>query len=526
MESGSELDVRPYVGARWFSRFLGAPPVADDLSTRDDFCALGDVATIGLGMKSGADAWFFVKTPGQPKIGDIGRPRLRATIPIIGHGGWEGELSASDLVPALLNPHTLITRRRGQSSLRRLAPPARVDVAYVVPQDRQPAAGLAEYIAHGERQHVDDGPLVQGNADGNRWWRQKRVGLRSPWALPYNSAYDYGPHDNTGGRILNGRFVGVTPLDGVDTDLLGAVLLSTFVNVTRLQEGVATGSEGAYDVGPPAAKLMRVPDVHRLTNADGIAAVRTALAKLRADNEIPPAPDRRGNVDPRRRALDEAILQALDMNAGQAAVLLDAVYSGYAEWRAATEDVEKRMREHRKALSAAGRNRTEDPTEVVARHLADELSGTGALPALPADELPADVGLQTVAVSDTYAGPDQDSLFEGGTITAPNGTKVDLGDYERARYTAMLVEIGFSSPVLVPVSAETCRQICDAYDAAVRRFDRDAGRLARAAMPAESALEAVHIARRLWRHVCQAGGMRARDVDPLSDTSAAVGTDD
>jgi hypothetical protein len=523
--TGTELDdiERAYVGARWFSRFLGAPPVADDLSGRDDFCPLADLADVALGLKSGADGWFFVRTEDRPKVKDTGRPRLRSTVHVIGLKGWEGELSTADVVGALLNPHTLIERRRGQQSLRRLAPPATADVLYVAPQDRAPAHGLSDYIKHGERNGVNGGQLVRDNADGPRWWRQKRVGLRSPWALPYNSAYDYGPHDNAAGRMLNGRFVGVTPKQSIDADLLGAALLSTFVIVTRLQEGVATGSEGAYDVGPPAARLMRVPDVRRFTNAAGVQTVRDALRRLRADNEIPAAPSRNGTVDSRRRALDEAILKALGLNAGQTAVVLDAVYSGYAQWRSATEDVEHRMREHRRTLAAAGRNRTEDPTEVVARTIVDELSATGRLPALPADALSDDVELQQVAVADTFTRPNQDSLFEGGVIVAPNGSKVDLGNYARARYAAMLVEIGFSSPVLVPTSDQVCQHICDRYDDAAQKFERDAGRLARQYMPGDGAIEAVQIARRLWRHACQAAGMRLRESNPLQAADDATG---
>ena len=269
-------------------------------------------------------------------------------------------------------------------------------------------------------------------------------------------------------------------------------------------------------------KLMRVPDVRRFADEGGRAAVRAALARIRADNEIPPAPDRVGHVDGRRRALDEAVFRALGLDRGETAVLLDALYVGYAAWRAATEDVEHRMRQYRRALTRSGRTRTEDPTEVVARNIVDELSSHRALPAFPADELPPGAPLQQVAVAESFTRPSQDSLFEGGFITAPNGRKVDLGDYERARYTAMLVEIGFRSPVQVPTEAAVCRQVCDSYETAVHRFEAEASRMARQNIPGEAAQEAVQIARRLWRHHCQAAGLNARSVDPMAaDGNAA-----
>lgn len=508
-ELGIEADAE-YVGARWFSRFLGAPPAADTLSARDDFCPLGELADVALGLKSGADKWFFVETPDRPRVDALGRPRLRASIRVVSNLGWEGELSAADLVPALLNPHTLIERRGGgQPSLRRLAPPTRTEIAYVFPQDRRPTLGLADYISHGERHGIHERQLVSNNADGARWWRQRRAMLRPAWALPYNSGYDYGSHENAAGLVINGRFVGVDPREEIDNDLLGAALLSSFPIVTRLQEGVATGTEGAYDVGPPAAKLMRIPNVSKFKNATGVSAVRDVLGALRAQNLIPPAPDRKGNVDPLRRSLDEAILKALGLAAGESAVLLDEVYSSYAEWRSATEDVETRMREHRRAMAQSGRTRTQDPAEVVARAIADELVGQGKIPALPADVLPNGADMQSVAVTDSFTAPDQHGLFDSGFITAPNGQQVDLGDYDRVRYAAMLLEIGFRSPLRVPTDARTCEKVCHAYDVAVARFQREAARLANRSLPDEQANDAIQIARRLWRHACQAAGMDA-----------------
>lgn len=517
METGpAELSIEAdaqYVGARWFSRFLGAPPAADTLSARDDFCSLGDLAEVALGLKSGADKWFFVATPDHPRVDALGRSRLRASIRVVSNLGWEGELSAADLIPALLNPHRLIERRpRGQPSLRRLAPPTHTEIAYVFPQNRRPAAGLADYIDYGERNGVHEGQLVRNNADGIRWWRQRRTMLRPAWALPYNSGYDYGPHENAAERVINGRFVGADPREEIDNDLLGAALLSTFPIVTRLQEGVATGTEGAYDVGPPAAKLMRVPDVRKFANAAGVIAVRAALAALRAQNLIPPAPDRNGNVDAMRRALDEAILEALGLTAGGSAVLLDEVYSSYAEWRSATEDVEMRMREYRRAMTQSGRTRTQDPSDVVARAIADELAGQGKLPALPAEALPDRAEMQSVAVADSFTAPEQHGLFDSGFITAPNGRQVDLGDYDRVRYVAMLLEIGFRSPLRVPTDPQTCERVRRTFDTAAARFERDAVRLASKSLPDEQAKDAVQIARRLWRHACQAAGMNPQSA--------------
>jgi hypothetical protein len=157
---------------------------------------------------------------------------------------------------------------------------------------------------------------VRNNGRPRRWDRQRRDLVDSLWALPYNSAYDYGAHDNAARCVLNGRFVGVQPHDDTDSDLLGAALNTTFVIVTRLLEGVSTGSEGAYDVGPPAARLVRIPDPRKFQEP-GTAKVREVLATMRRENVMPAAPDRQGEVSNLRRSLDMRSLSSSVRQIGQ-----------------------------------------------------------------------------------------------------------------------------------------------------------------------------------------------------------------
>ncbi len=77
--------------------------------------------------------------------------------------------------------------------------------------------------------------------------------------------------------------------------------------MARLLEGVATGVEGAFDVGPPAARRMSLPDVRRFSPAAS-ATVTECLLEIQAENLMPPAPTRDGHVVRLRRQLDTSIL--------------------------------------------------------------------------------------------------------------------------------------------------------------------------------------------------------------------------
>jgi hypothetical protein len=489
-----------YTARPWRSRFLRAPALAIRYAERPDFVALRAVADVSLGLKTGADAFFFVELPHAPKADDLGRKGARTTEAVKGFGGWEGELLAGDLRGALLNPHRLQDDRG-----RAFVVPTRADVAYLAPQDRPPRAGLGDYIAAGERENLHKQKLVISNKIGDRWDRQRRAPIDWRWVLPYNSAYDYGAHDNRAHLVLNGRFVGCRAHTGVDEELVGAALNSTFVIFTRLLEGTATGSEGAYDVGPPAARLMRIPDPRRL---DGRASeIKAVLTEWRKANRIPPAPDRTGNVPDDRRRLDELVLLALGATKGDAAYQLDECYSAYARWRAAVEDVEARVRVNRRALAMSGRHRSDRPADLVARQIWDELYADA--PILPSGDLKSDTEMEPVSIAANFKAPEHEPMFDAGVVRAPNGQPIDLGSYERVRYAHMLLRLGFRAPLLIPTRPEDAARVANSYSIAYAKLDSEALRLARAYIGPGQAREVADAVLRRWRHACHDAGMRS-----------------
>jgi len=492
-----------YQGRPWRSRFLRAPKVAVELASRDDFVPLKSLAELRLGLKTGRDAFFFVR-PIESVSSSVrlGSSRARSVVHVKGlDGAWEGEISAADLRPAALNPHAL-----DGSNGRLLCVPARPPVLYLYPQDRTPAAELSDYVEAGVREGVHEGNLVRSNAGSNgRWYRQARAMVASRWALPYNSAYDYGAWDNAYGAVLNGRFVGADPLENVDSDLLGAVLNSTFVAATRLLEGVSTGAEGAFDVGPPAARLMAVPDVRALSGS-GERRVRDALAELRSSDLMPQTPDRNARVSPKRHELDLAVMEALRVGSGEAQYLVGKLYERYARWRGTVEDAEDRMQRYRRVMNAGGQNRSENPTILAARRIWDELAG--ATPLVPGSLLEPSEALEHVDVARNYKLPSQEPLVQPGLVPGAVGESVDLGSFARARYVAMLLEVGFAPPLAVPVDHGVAARVAESFEHAKTAFRDSVWSKAATYAASSSAKEEIsRSAERLWMRDCRAYGM-------------------
>ncbi|MET4216945.1 hypothetical protein ABIB00_002142 [Bradyrhizobium sp. LB14.3] len=479
----------PYIGAAWRARFLRAPKVGLELAARPDFVPLAQLATIKLGLKTGADGFFFLERIEDASEGKQLISR-RGLVTVEGMDGWRGEVSTSDLKPAVLNPHQLFV-----GSDRSFRIPEVPKHYYIYPRAGKLRHGLGEYVKLGELKGIHTGELVKSNASDVGWYRQVRALVAGEWVLPYNSAYDYGAWHNPSGAILNGRFVGVEPHDQQSSELLGAVLNSTFAAIGRLLEGVATGVEGAFDVGPPAARRIMVPDFRRFSDVASKKILK-AFESIRKGGKLVPAPSSDGVVGQLRRDLDTTLLVGLGLSAGQSAALLERLYTSYGRWRASIENVETQMRANRRQMHATGQTRDQKPVEVAGKRVWEEIEHEIRL--YPKDLLSNAEVMEVVNVPSSVGLPDTEPLFDGGVIHLKNKV-VDLGAYDRVRYVEMLRVLGIVGSIEVPTSTARARAICDLFEKDQKRFSELA--LAQAAKyisGGDAVSEVVEVARKHW----------------------------
>lgn len=483
-----------YSGAAWRSRFLRAPKIAVEIASRPDFVALEVLASTKLGLKTGADSFFFLERLPR-ETGDGGLIPRKGLVALKGYNGWRGEISLGDILPAVLNPHQLFI-----GNDRRFSIPTTTKHVYLYPKPGKPRSGLLEYVKLAELDGVQQGDLVLSNADENRWYRQVRSLVSSEWVVPYNSAYDYGAWHNPNRAVLNGRFLGVDPLPGIDSELLGACLNSTFAAVGRLIEGVATGVEGAFDVGPPAARKIMVPDVRRF-DAKAISSVHEAFSAIRKTGLMTGAPQRDGEVSLLRRNLDASLLVGLGLTKGQAATVLDRLYASYGRWRTNVENVETQMRINRRQMQATGQSRNQRPVETAGKRVWEEIEHL--FPLYPRGLLSSDEVLEVVHLPVGAAISLNQPLFDAGTIRTK--TKVlNLGSFQRVRYAGMLQTIGLVGSIEVPVSETKAGAISDLFEKDQRRFMKLAIENSSKYISGASSIgEAADIAQKFWFAACR-----------------------
>lgn len=497
-----------YTGSAWRARFLRAPKIAMELASRPDFVPLQQLASIKLGLKTGADSFFFLE---QLKYPDNEKTLVsrKGLLLVRGMEKWKGELSSKDLKPAILNPHQLSI-----NDVRVLSIPSEPRHVYLFPQEGKAKSGLSEYVKVGELAGVHQRDLVRSNGSENAWYRQVRSLVTSEWVLPYNSAYEYGCWHNPFGAVLNGRFVGADAYNEDDRALLGAVLTSTFAAIGRLVEGVATGVEGAFDVGPPAARKIMLPDF-RGFEARKKEDIKKVFGEIYKGGAMLAAPLRSGYVPPLRRELDAAFLVALGLSRGQSASLLERVYTSYGRWRGNIEDVESQMRANRRQMQATGQNRNQRPAESVGRRVWEEIEHSVSI--FPKAYLTAGDITELVNVPVSVAIPVSKPLFDAGIVRTKT-KNINLGTYERVRYMAMLRIIGLSGNVEIPVSSEKSAAIVEIFEEEQIKFRELASERASRYISAKDAIkEVVEIAEKHWYTACRKNALQKKIIE--SDSS-------
>ena len=163
-----------------------------------------------------------------------------------------------------------------------------------------------------------------------------------------------------------------------------------------------------------------------------------------------------------------------------------------------------RVRRNRRALSASGRDRSDNPVDLVASQIWDELSVDA--PLLPAACLSEDADSDAVSVSASFRAHEHEPMFDAGIVRAPNGEAIDLGSYARARLADRLLRIGFRSPLLIPTDSDLAAEIVDVYDKALKALEERASSMARAQIGKENSGDVCDVVIRLWHHACHAAG--------------------
>jgi len=500
----------PYVGTRW-TRFLRAPDqfIRLEQTYRTSLVPLGEIADIVYNVKSGADAFFYVRDVTDVigrKMDDAG---LRLHFGI--RGGQLGRLRIVEtrdkqrfvLEDAVLRPTVFNLMGLTRIKLSAADCPRRMVVIEGTPDELKEAGfrKALQYIKWGEQRGFDRRPTCQQrvrNLPPYRQWYELRPDDEP--CLLWSQAWGFRhlvPEIGMG-LTANKRMFRVTPGPGTDLELLGAVLNSTWAAAWKYQFGRYTGQEGYFDTDVIAAQQLLVPDPRRFSPAiaKGVRVayrqmVQRMIGPIHLTEKIAPNGRRTRIGDdeltqPDRRDLDELIAEAIGVEAPDREV--DRLYADLRSQFDGTRAKELKALIG-KAIGGGGKLTTEGMADAIVGTVPADLRKNLLDFLDPHDELRQMDLPQGYVTVGTHFPMEGEGLIPVGWVDI-NGQLVDCGGIEQAEWVQALEECGLYGLVPVPVdSAVTAlrlqafnawrRTLLKAVDELIREYTDDLRRRSR-----------------------------------------------
>ena len=271
----SSLDPR----ASWGGVWLRAPDVHARVLESARMTQLGQLAKVRFGNKSGANSFFYLDEAARREAG----------------------LPDEVLVPILMSARECPGYLTSSATVRRAA----LFIADERAIERDDA--VARYLELGVERGVDRASSV---AARRPWWRQE---TRAPAALllPRRIGERFVVFANDAGLLEDNNLFGIDPRPGVDVEVLGALLNSSWIRLAiELASRPLTGSQPLIDTNVYIIRQLPVVDPQGAC-ADSLAALCDAWRRLRQrrvlglEDELD---------DPSRRGLDVATLALLGVD--------------------------------------------------------------------------------------------------------------------------------------------------------------------------------------------------------------------
>jgi len=399
-EEAPEISQGQYYGGKW-GVYLRAPDLWFELIDHygSRFTPLGQIAEIRFGVKTGKDIFFFPKDVSAECLArypnaaefhqNFGLPRKEVQsgrVKLVKCGPGYGEvrpIEAKYLEPevhSLMEIHGFTVRPEDCARRILLVGRKRSDI-----KDKY----LLAYLKWGEERGFADGATCAARVTADREWYDLTGHKRGVLFWPMAQQYRHVIPSNDYKLICNHNLFDISP-KSVDVEVLGGVLNSTWVVLSKYQFGRPVGVEGNLKTEVVDVNMMPVPDPAK-ASAAARRKVADAFARLKDRQALYFLSERRlremaytqsGRTDELagladqseldlddRRALDDAVLQMLGVRSKKGRQeLIDRLYDYLREFFEWTRRKEEQAIINKKKAKRRGPAR---PSEIAARIFQD-----------------------------------------------------------------------------------------------------------------------------------------------------------
>ncbi|MGE0130176.1 MAG: class I SAM-dependent DNA methyltransferase [Blastocatellales bacterium] len=455
-----------YTGYKW-GIYLRAPEIFTKLTKRggERLVPLGKIAEVRFGVKTGCDAFFFPRDITEEAVAQNLSERefkerygiRRADtdkIRIVNAGdGSQHLIEAKYLEPEV---HSLMEVDSVEIDPNNLA-----RQILLVPKDHVRDKHVLKYIKWGEQQEIH----LRSTCASRTTWYDLGTSERGSMFWPMASQYRHVIAINSHNFICNHNLFDVIAAQGVDQDLLAAMLNSTIAALFKHQFGRLMGREGNLKTEVIDVKMMLVPDPRqatpamrkRLSAALNSMRQRKALQLVEVDSTEPGWTGELALRD--RQELDDAVLELLGISdAAERAALRDELYAEITQLYRQIRIAEKKMQQRRSATARAGKQTAHS----IAAEIWEELSPKPFFqtplafvpPKAKTEEITLPAGRAKLVAGDMFQ---PDGVQIGGSF-------IETRHPARSRFVKELAALELTGKISIPLEPVHCEQALKDYE--------------------------------------------------------------
>ena len=468
----TDEDAHAYMGGKW-GQYVRAPDVWFDLKSRagDRMAPLQELAEVRRGFTSGADKFYCVRDVTQHYLDHIPDPqdfqrrwgisrKDTRHVRIVRDGQ-----NVEHLVERRFLEPELHSQMEVKRAVVRSSDVGRMVINASVPRSRIRRTHFSKYVAYAEREGWHTGSTIASRAQSRPWYdlglRPKSERADICWSK--GQQYRHVIPLNRDKLPVNCALYDLWARDNSSTELLWAILNSTFVALSKHQFARSAGVEGNVQTDVVSVNMMLVPDFRESSLEVAQRAV-AACEKMAQRNAGRYLYEEFGLDD--RRDLDDAVLEMLGIeDAAQRIALRDGLYQ-------AMTDMHNAIRA-REVIAQRDRRQANRRASVTALDIAEEIWADRRtdlhLLQFPDDFVPRHYDGETFPLPDGdvevgTAMIAMEGLLQIGTLRVggKDGEILQVPSHARARFIEALSECHRSGDVRLP-NDEVC-------DQAVSRF--------------------------------------------------------
>jgi type I restriction-modification system DNA methylase subunit len=496
-----------YIGYKW-GIFLRAPEIFFELLERggDRFVALGQITDVKRGITSGCDKFFFPRDITDKALSDfpdnrefkehygVSRSETKGIRIVRAGDGSQHLIEAKYLEPEV---HSLMEIDSIEINPQELA---RKILLVSEPKERLKGTHVLRYIQWGEREGFDEGSTVQGRINSGRFWYDLTGERRGELLHPKSQQYRHIIPRNTQRLIANCNLYDVQCSDGVQPDLLGAILNSTIVVLNKHQFGRYMGREANLKTEVVDVKMMLVPDPRHAT-----VSVRRKLERAfnsmrqRKTHQLVEVDSHEAGLTGElaledRQQLDDAVLELLGISNKQERERLRAeLYSEITTLYRQLRVAERKMQRFRSATARHGRASAQN----IAYEIWEALE-TPYLYKTPVDFIPKGSRTEKIDLPTGRARIIKGNMFQPDSVEVGE-TLIELDDPVRCEFVKKLADTGTHGEISIPLQSERCQKALEDYQEYVSQTNDEFAGLA-AAYTAEEAMQE-RVVKELWKRL-------------------------